>query len=118
MPGRYARLLPLGLVAGVVLGLTAQLPRTASAEEIPLFATCNNVATTWDPGTPLRTVAAGVSPASGLTGIFRYDNAQGRFYGFSPTAPDFANDYTAILVRFEPIFICMSTTGTFTRPDA
>lgn len=83
-----------------------------------LFPGCNNVAITSPAGTPLTTVAAGVSPASSLNSIFRYNNATGTFSGFNPSAPTFANDYNSVGVRFEPVFVCVTSAGQFTQPAA
>lgn len=91
-------------------------PRAPSLEEVPLRQGCNNVVLTWPGGTALTVVAAAISPGASLLSIFRSDLAQGRFLGFNPSAPNFANDYTTTASSLEPVFICMSTAGTLMRP--
>jgi hypothetical protein len=78
---------------------------------------CNNLVLTFPAGTPLRTVAQGVSAGAGLISIFRLDSAARRFVGFSPTAPDLANDYTTVTARLETVFICVGAGGTLTQPE-
>jgi hypothetical protein len=82
-----------------------------------LIAGCNNVALTFPAGTPLRTVAAGVSESAGLLSIFRLNPATARFLGFAAAAPDFANDYTTVGARLEAVFICVRAPGTLTQPE-
>jgi sugar lactone lactonase YvrE len=82
-----------------------------------LVAGCNNLALTFPPGTPLRTVAQSVSAGAQLTSIFRLDAASRRFLGFSLAAPDFANDYTMVGSRLEAVFICVGAAGTLTQPE-
>jgi hypothetical protein len=48
------------------------------------------------------------------------DNAQQKYYGFSPLASAsayMANDYNTVLVILEPVYVCMREAGTFNRPD-
>ena len=104
--------------APVAVAQPSPTPAPGATESVQLFATCNNVSLTWTAGTPISAVAAGVSPSGALMSIFRYDNVSGRFFGYSPNAPDFANDYQAVATRLEPVFICMSGPGTLTRPAA
>ena len=87
----------------------------ATTESLPLLATCNNVSLTWLAGTSLSTVAAAIAPANALRSIWRWDHAQNRFAGYSPLAGA-RNDYAAVMWRFEPVFICMNSNGTITRP--
>lgn len=87
---------------------------TGRTETVNLFAGCNNQSLTFPAGTPVTTVAAGISGT--LEAIWRYDNAQGRFFGFSPL-PGAPSDYNAVSMFLEPVFICMRTSGTFTRPQ-
>ena len=93
-------------------------PAAGRTETVPLAAGCNNVTLTWAPGTPLNTIAANVAPTGALVSNFRLDPSQGRFIGYSPTAPDFANDYRVVGVRLETVFICTNAAGTLTRPAA
>lgn len=82
-----------------------------------LFPGCNNLALTFPVGTPLRTVAQSVSAGAQLLSIFRLNNQTGRFTGFSPTVPEFANDYTMVTTRLETVFICVRAAGTLTQPE-
>jgi hypothetical protein len=81
---------------------------------VQLFAACNNVAVTWPNGTSLTTVTGAISPGGAITAIWFFINAQQRFVGFSllPGAP---NDLTMVN-RGDPVFICMNSAGTLTRP--
>lgn len=92
-------------------GLSAQATRTEQ-----LYAGCNNIAITHDAGTPLSTVAQGISGS--LISIFRYDNAQSRFFGWAPNVPEYAIDYQSVSQRLEPVFVCMSTNGQIVQPAA
>lgn len=91
-------------------------PETADAQEVvPLYAGCNNVSLTDPVGAGLAAVASAVQPAGSLIGIFRYDAAAGRFLGFAPDAPAFANDYLQVGGRPEAVFICVSGVATLSR---
>lgn len=124
MTRRFIRYIRLVAIAGALLGgamvtaraLTpAPTVRAASTDVVQLVDRCNNIALTWAAGTPLTTVASAITPASGLDAIWRYDNAQARFFGFS-TLPGAPNDYTSILMRLEPVFVCMRAAGQIDRP--
>jgi chitodextrinase len=95
-------------------GSTTTTTPTGATESVQLFAACNNVAVTWPNGTPLTTVTAAISPGGTISAIWFFINAQQRFVGFSllPGAP---NDLTMVN-RGDPVFICMNSTGTLTRP--
>jgi hypothetical protein len=107
-----------GAFVSLNLTVTATLPAsaapTAATETVALVAGCNNVVTTWPGATPSSTIAASVTPAGGLLAIWRYDAAAARFLGFAPQAVG-ASDLTAVN-RLDPVFICMNTSGTMTRP--
>ncbi len=110
----------LGVGCGLVLVVTiALLWGTATSAQTtrtePLFATCNNVALTHPAGTRLADVAAGITGE--VRSIFRYDNAQMRFVGWAPGAPDFAVDYPTVSRQLEPVFICMNTAGQLVQPE-
>jgi hypothetical protein len=87
-----------------------------ATEAIPLTTGCTNVALTWPVGTAVSTVAAGVTPTGVLESIFRLDAATGRFLGYSPNAPSFANDYNMVTGSLEAVFICVRSPGTLNRP--
>lgn len=89
---------------------------SGNTEAVPLSTGCSNVALTWPTGTPVSTVAAAVSPAGVLESIFKLDAAMGRFRGFSPNAPAFANDYNMVEGSLEAVFVCVRSPGTLNRP--
>jgi hypothetical protein len=129
---RLTGLLPLGMSLAAMLACTAlwsgesrQAAGSAVApssraparapESIPLSAGCNNVALTWPSGTPLRVVAASLSPLASLVAIWRHEPALGRFAAFSPfhNAPV---DYRTVGVRLEPAMVCLNAPATLARP--
>jgi hypothetical protein len=89
---------------------------SGNTEPIPLATGCSNVALTWPVGTAVSTVAAAVTPAGVLESIFKLDAAMGRFRGFSPNAPAFANDYNMVEGSLEAVFVCVRSPGTLNRP--
>jgi uncharacterized protein YkwD len=94
----------------------APAPRPAAAPAmVELGPTCTNVALTWAAGTALTVVAAAISPAGALAGIWRYDAARGVYLGYAPIAGA-PNDYMAVGAPPEAVFICMRTAGTLLRP--
>ena len=99
-----------GLVAFTLV--SAEVP----TEAIALPVGCTNLTLTWPQLTPLRMVAAAITPPGALESIWRFIPARQRFLGFAPTAPDPANDYTAISAPLEAVFICMTAPGTLMRP--
>jgi hypothetical protein len=64
-------------------------------------------------------VSGAIQPAAALESIWRLDNAQQKYFGFSPlpaAAENMVNDYNTVLVLFEPVWICMREAGTVNRP--
>jgi hypothetical protein len=103
----------LGLVVVVGGASRRSWSRPVHAQAaVSLAAGCTNVALAEAAGTPLRDVAARISPAEALLGIFVYVGDD-RFRAFSPSAPDAVNDYRAVTTPFEPVFICMREPGTY-----
>jgi hypothetical protein len=101
--------------------LDAQAPTPRPPETVALFGICQQLATTWPAGTPLTTVAAAITPPAALESIWRLDNAQQKYYGFSPlesAATNMVNDYNTVLVFLEPVWVCMREPGMVTRPGA
>lgn len=98
-----------------VLAFTA-VAASAQSEAVALIPGCNTVTLTWPVGTPLGIVAAAVTPVGMLESIFKLDPILGRFRGFSPVAPTFVNDYTAVEGRREAVILCLREAGTLTRP--
>lgn len=98
---------------------TATVNGAASAvsalEQVPLQVNCNNVALTWPNGTALSVVQAAISPAGSLIAIWRFDNLAQRYSGYSPL-PGAPNDLLTVN-RGDPVFICMSSGGTLSRPQ-
>ena len=118
---RVRIIIPVLAVLLAVLVLAHRRPHDAAAQPtdtVTLVAGCTNVTLTWPAGTSLSTVAAAITPAGALLSIFRFDAQSGRFRGFSPMAPAFANDYTMVTSALEPVFVCMSAAGTLTGPGA
>lgn len=90
------------------------IPPTGTTDILALFPGCNNIVTTWPDTTPISGVAGSVSPTGGLLAIWRYDAVLGRFLGYAPQAVRVSDLST--VNRLEPVFICMSTSGTIARP--
>ena len=84
-------------------------------EDVPLFAGCNNVATTFPTGTATSTIAAGITPTNSVRAMWLFINAQQRFVGYSPL-PGAPNDFLSA-DRGAAFFICMEGPGTFRRPQ-
>jgi len=94
----------------------AARPAARPTESLQLLAGCSNVALSWAVGTPLAAVAAAVEPPHALASIFKQDAAAGRYRGYTPSAPAFANDYTAVEAPLEAVFLCVTQAATLTRP--
>jgi hypothetical protein len=86
----------------------------APTESVALATGCNNLVLTWPNGTPTSQVAAAVSPAEALIAVWRFDAAQGRFFGFSPQAAQ-ASDLTMVN-RLDAVFLCLRGPGVLARP--
>lgn len=86
---------------------------TGQTEQIQLFQGCNNQALTWPAGTQVSTVASSVT--GDLIAIWAFDNATQTFRGFSPI-PGAPNDFVTTAARAQPVFLCMRSAGTLTRP--
>lgn len=102
---------------GVGMGMGMGMMPAGPTRSDRLVAGCTNLALTFPAGTPLASVAQGVSSGAGLLSIFRLDAASGRFLGYSPGVPAFANDYTTVGSRLEAVFICVRAAGTLTQPE-
>jgi hypothetical protein len=77
---------------------------------------CSNVVLNWPLGTTLAAVAAAMTPATALTAIFKLDAAHGRYRGYMPSAPAFANDYIAVEAPLEAVFVCVNQSASLARP--
>jgi hypothetical protein len=117
----HRRLLPLGIlaVAGVLTGLAAfrggaPPVQAQQTETVELFRGCNNVSLTWPNGTPTTMVSAAITPASNITSIWRFNNLQQTFQGFSPQFVPQSDLQT--VNRIDAVFICMTGPGTMARP--
>jgi hypothetical protein len=84
-------------------------------ERVPLFGHCNHVALTWPSGTETTVVAAAIDDQVDIVAIWRYDNATGRFHGWSPLVGA-ATDLVTVN-RLDAVFICMRAPATLTRPQ-
>jgi hypothetical protein len=91
---------------------------TRATEAMALAAGCSNVVFSWPMGTSLAEVAAAMTPASALTSIFKLDAGRGRFRGYTPSAPAFANDYTAVEAPLEAVFVCVNQAASLARPSS
>jgi PKD repeat protein len=91
-------------------------PPPLATEPVRLVTGCNNVALTWQVGTPLMTVVNAVAPPGVVQSIFTLDAAAGRFRGYSPTAPAFANDFTMVEMSLQAAYICTTAPATLNRP--
>ena len=114
-PGTYTVTLTVTTSANQEGSASTTATITAGTEQVPLTTGCTNLTLTWPDGTPTATVAAAVSPTSALLSIWRYSATQGRFLGYTPTAPAFANDLQTVN-RLDAVFICVSSPATLNRP--
>jgi parallel beta-helix repeat protein len=100
---------PGGATATPTVGPTA----TPGGEEtLPLIEGCNPLAWTGSDNTPIATVAGAVSPAGILVAL--WESAGGVWLGYSPQFPDVSD--LQKLNRLDVVFVCVSATGTFSRP--
>ena len=105
----------LAAIATLTLFAGGSAPVAAQqTETVELFRACNNVAITWSSGTQTSVVAAAITPASAVQGIWRFDNNRQLFEGFSPQFPQASDLQTVNLI--DAVFICMDAPGTLTRP--
>jgi PKD repeat protein len=120
-PGTYTVTLTVTTTLGQQLSATTTATITGGGmpagmtEMVQLFPTCNNVALTWPVGTAMVVVAGAITPANGLVAIWWFNNAAQSFVGFSPQFP-MQSDLTMVSMPAQPVFICMNTPGTLTRP--
>jgi hypothetical protein len=91
-------------------------PTVAPTESVTLVGgTCSPVISTYADGTAITTIANAVSPAGILVSIWEFIPASGEWLGYSPQFPQ-ASDLTAV-DRLDVIFICVSSAGSFGRPE-
>jgi CSLREA domain-containing protein len=83
-----------------------------AVETLPLIAGCNPVAWTGDDNTPIATIDGAVSPAGILVALWSFEG--GTWLGYSPQFPDVSN--LQEMDRLGVVFVCVSTTGTLSRP--
>jgi hypothetical protein len=95
-------------------GITIATARLTEA--VALSAGCSNLVLSWPTGTPLAAVAAALSPSQALRAIFKLDAATGRYRGYSPSAPAFANDYMTIDAPLDAVFVCVNQAASLARP--
>jgi hypothetical protein len=129
-PGQLTmKVVPTGaaVAAGGTLTLTCRLDRQPSvvgsapvtlaatkSESVDLFAGCNPVVATWPDGTPIETVVKAVSPAETLNAVWTFDIESSAWQGYSAAAPE-ASDLKSVS-NLQAIFVCMSASGTISRP--
>jgi PKD repeat protein len=117
-PGTYTVTLTVMTTANQQGSASTMATITAAqsqGERVPLTTGCTNLTLTWPDGTPAGTAAAAVSPTGALQAVWRYSATQGRFLGYTPTAPAFANDLQTVN-RLDAVFICVSSPATLNRP--
>jgi hypothetical protein len=106
-------------VSQAITSTAASAPAVARATEaVAVAAGCSNVVLSWPTGTALAEVAMAMTPATALTAIFKLDAAEGRYRGYTPTAPAFANDYTAVEAALEAVFVCVNQGASLARPTS
>ncbi len=90
-------------------------PTTGPMESVTLAGGhCNPVISTYADGTPIATIAAGVSPSGILISIWWFNPGTGDWLGYSPQFPSVSD--LANVDRLEVIFICVSSQGNWSRP--
>ncbi|MGD9890748.1 MAG: PKD domain-containing protein [Dehalococcoidia bacterium] len=114
-PGTYTATLTVSTSSGQQASASTTVTVTAGTDAISLTTGCTNLTLTWPNGTSISVVAGAISPTSALSSIWRYDAAQGRFLGYTPTAPSFANDLLTVN-RLDAVFVCVSSPATLNRP--
>jgi hypothetical protein len=92
----------------------AVVSQRQATETVSLFAGCNNVSLTWPSGTPAAVVAQAFTPTDALSAMWRYDNRQGQFAGFSPSFPA-VSDLTSVNL-LDAVFLCVTADAALTRP--
>jgi parallel beta-helix repeat protein len=98
------------------LGGVTATPTTGPSESVTLVGgTCSPVISTYPDGTAVTTIGGAVSPAGILISIWQFIPGSGDWLGYSPQFPQ-ASDLTAV-DRLEVIFICVSSAGSFSRPE-
>jgi CSLREA domain-containing protein len=96
-------------------GGATSTPTTGPTVTIPLATGCNFQSSTYPDNTTPATLAAAVSPQGSIRGIWSQQPAP-IWRGYNPL---FAAASDMLPVDFlDVIAICLSTTGTFTRPEA
>jgi hypothetical protein len=100
-------------VKGVAIMTLSSTPVT---EALKLVAGCNPVVSTWADDTAIETVAAAVAPAEALNAIWALSPDGTAWLGFSPAAPEGANDLVSVN-QLDTFFVCASAPATLTRPE-
>ena len=118
MRRRYLALVIVPVIAAVaaltMFGGSAAPVQAQQTESVELFTGCNNVSLTWPTGTDTSVVAEAISPSSALQAIWRFNNVEQTFVGFSPQFPQVSDLKTVNLI--DAVFVCMSAPGTMMRP--
>jgi hypothetical protein len=130
MPGMVVmKVVPTGaaVAAGGTLTLSCRLDRqpsvstsapvklaAAESESVDLLPGCNPVVATWPDDTPIETVVQAVSPADALDAVWTFDVESSAWQGYSTASPE-ASDLKSV-DNLQPIFVCMTASGTISRP--
>jgi hypothetical protein len=104
------------VLAAHLLGPSWDAPDRVGAstqEVVALVAGCNPVAITYPDATPIETIASAVSPPEILISIWEFD--MGVWLGYSPQFPE-VSDLTHKNF-LDVAFLCVTASGTFTRPE-
>jgi hypothetical protein len=95
-------------------GYFVQQDLSIATVAVPLEPGCTNVVLTWPRGTSVAALAAAVTPAEALRGVWRYDAAAGLYAGFAARAPQLS-DLTTV-ARLEAVWVCVRAPATLTQP--
>jgi hypothetical protein len=130
LPGMVVmKIVPTGaaVAAGGTLTLTCRLDRQPSvttaaviklaateSESVKLLPGCNPVVATWPDDTPIETVVKAVLPANALDAVWTFDVESSAWLGYSTAAPE-ASDLKSVM-NLQAMFVCMTASGTISRP--
>lgn len=90
-------------------------PATPAAT-IKLVRGCNPVVSTWPDETGPLVIVSSTDPTSAVMAVWKFDQQQAIWLGFSPAAPPSVNDI--INIRFlDAVFVCTDSSALLTRPE-
>lgn len=116
-PARMLAGAALIVLAAHLPGWSWEVPGRVDAhtqeDVVALVEGCNAVAITHPDDTPIETIASAVSPPDILYSIWEFD--MGVWLAYSPQFPDVSD--LSHKDRLDVAFLCVSASGTFTRPE-